>query len=95
MSEDYFTHLDRRLAELTRAGAHLDPADRRWSMIEQAARRTAAVVSVAIILAAMLVIEFPGSASGRAHRVGGLVAAEHPAPALTAGPVRSPLGRDA
>lgn len=72
MSDDYFTRLERELAGLTRAGVHLDPPRRwslpRWSALERLARRTAIVASVAIFLAALLVVEFPGSASGRAHR---------------------------
>lgn len=94
MSDDYFARLDRVLAQLTTAGAHLDPPSRfstqRWSALEHIARRTAVVVCLAIVLATLLVIEFPGSASGSVHRGGGLVtaAAAHPqraAVAITAG----------
>ncbi len=90
MSEDYFTRLDRQLAQLTLAGAHLDPAAHRWSAFEHAVRRTAAVVAMTIALAAMLVIEFPGSASGRVHE-----AAVHCAPVAVAATARHTADRDA
>ncbi len=79
MTDDYFTRLDRQLAQLTLAGAHLDLPGRwsvqRWGALEHVARRTAVVVSLALVLATLLVIEFPGSASGSVHRRDALVAA--------------------
>jgi hypothetical protein len=79
MNDDYFSRLDRQLAQLTMEGTHLDPPTRwsseRWSALERAARRTVAAVALALLLAALLVIEFPGSASGSVHRQNGRVAA--------------------
>jgi aspartate aminotransferase-like enzyme len=67
MSDDYFTKLDEQLSALTLEGAHLDRWAR-WRSIDRAARRTIAALGLVIVLAALLVIEFPGSASGRAQR---------------------------
>jgi hypothetical protein len=78
MSDDYFTRLDRQLAQLTVTGTHLERSPRWppacWSTLERAVRRTAVVVSLAIVLAAVLVVEFPGSATGSVHRRGAPVA---------------------
>jgi type II secretory pathway component PulM len=67
MNDDYFTKLDEQLAALTSEGAHLD---RRawWRPVDRAARRTVAALGLVVLLAALLVIEFPGSASGSARR---------------------------
>jgi hypothetical protein len=67
MNDDYFTKLDEQLAALTSEGAHLD---RRawWRPVDRAARRTVAALALVVLLAALLVIEFPGSASGSARR---------------------------
>jgi hypothetical protein len=58
MNDDYFTKLDEQLSELTSEGAHLD----------RAARRTVAALGLVVLLAGLLVIEFPGSASGSVQR---------------------------
>lgn len=67
MNDDYFTKLDEQLAALTSKGAHLD---RRawWRPLDRAARRTVAALGLVVVLAALLMIEFPGSASGSAQR---------------------------
>jgi hypothetical protein len=67
MNDDYFTKLDEQLSALTSEGAHLD---RRawWRPIDRAARRTVAALGLVVLLAALLVIEFPGSASGSVQR---------------------------
>jgi hypothetical protein len=67
VSDDYFTKLDEQLSALTSQGAHLDRWAR-WRSIDRAARRTIAGLGLVMVLAALLVIEFPGSASGRAQR---------------------------
>ena len=67
MTDDYFTKLDEQLSALTSKGAHLDRWAR-WRSIDRAARRTVAALGLVMLLAALLVIEFPGSASGRVHR---------------------------
>jgi hypothetical protein len=67
MNDDYFTKLDEQLSALTSEGAHLDRWAR-WRPLDRAARRTIAALGLVIVLAALLVIEFPGSASGRGHR---------------------------
>ena len=67
MNDDYFTKLDEQLSALTSEGAHLDRWAR-WRPVDRAARRTFAALALVMVLAAVLVIEFPGSASGSAHR---------------------------
>jgi hypothetical protein len=67
MNDDYFTKLDEQLSALTSEGAHLDRWAR-WRPVDRAARRTIAALGLVMLLAALLVIEFPGSASGSAHR---------------------------
>jgi hypothetical protein len=67
MNDDYFTKLDEQLAALTSEGAHLDRRAR-WRPVDRAARRTVAALGLVVLLAALLVIEFPGSASGNARR---------------------------
>ena len=79
MNDDYFTRLDRQLAQLTMDGAHVDPTARwrsgQWSAVQRGARRTVVAVALALVLAALLVIEFPGSATGSVHRRSGSVVA--------------------
>jgi hypothetical protein len=67
MNDDYFTKLDEQLSALTSEGAHLDRWAR-WRPVDRAARRTIAALGLVVLLAALLVIEFPGSASGSVHR---------------------------
>jgi hypothetical protein len=67
MNDDYFTKLDEQLSALTSEGAHLDRWAR-WRPVDRAARRTVAALGLVVLLAALLVIEFPGSASGSVHR---------------------------
>ena len=67
MNDDYFTKLDEQLSALTSEGAHLDRWAR-WRPVDRAARRTIAALALVMVLAALLVIEFPGSASGSVHR---------------------------
>jgi hypothetical protein len=66
MNDDYFSKLDEQLSALTSQGAHLDRWAR-WRPVDRAARRTIAALGLVMLLAAVLVIEFPGSASGRAR----------------------------
>jgi hypothetical protein len=91
MSDDYFTRLERQFAQLTMAGAHLEPP-RRWSVprcsaLLHVARRTVVIVSLVTVLAVVLVIEFPGSATGSMHRRGGLVIAAVARPDQGAGAI--------
>jgi hypothetical protein len=88
VSEDYLTRLEGQLAQLTLAGAHLDAPGHRRQALEHAVRRAAAVVALSLVLAAMLVIEFPGSASGRAHR-----GADHPGWVALSAIAPAPTGR--
>jgi aspartate aminotransferase-like enzyme len=67
MNDDYFAKLDEQLSALTAEGAHLDRWAR-WRPVDRAARRTFAALGLVMLLAAVLVIEFPGSASGRGQR---------------------------
>ncbi len=67
MNDDYFTKLDEQLSALTSEGAHLDRWAR-WRPIDRAARRTVAALGLVVLLGGLLVIEFPGSASGSEHR---------------------------
>ncbi|MFZ0387330.1 MAG: hypothetical protein WAL22_16835 [Solirubrobacteraceae bacterium] len=67
MNDDYFTKLDEQLSALTSEGAHLDRRAR-WRPVDRAARRTVAALALVMLLAALLVIEFPGSASGSVQR---------------------------
>ena len=96
MSDDYFTKLDEQLSALTSEGAHLDRWAR-WRPLDRAARRTIAALGLVIVLAALLVIEFPGSASGRGHRTTAPTALRSDvAGALVAnraGGLTAPLGR--
>ena len=88
MSDDYFSKLDEQLSALTSEGAHLD---RRawWRPVDRAARRTVAALGLVVLLAALLVIEFPGSASGSVQR-----ATAQTAPArVSSGPVTAPTAR--
>lgn len=68
MSSDFFDRLDAELAELTRHGAHLTAAgDRVYRRAGRLVRRGVVFALVAVALAAALVSEFPGSASGHAQ----------------------------
>jgi len=67
MNDDYFTKLDEQLSALTSEGAHLDRRAR-WRPLDRVARRTVAALGLVVLLAALLVIEFPGSASGNVQR---------------------------
>jgi hypothetical protein len=67
MNDDYFTKLDEQLSALTSEGAHLDRWAR-WRPLDRAARRTVAALGLVMVLAGLLVIEFPGSASGSERR---------------------------
>jgi hypothetical protein len=67
MNDDYFSKLDEQLSALTSEGAHLDRWAR-WRPVDRAARRTVAALGLVMLLAALLVIEFPGSASGSVQR---------------------------
>jgi aspartate aminotransferase-like enzyme len=67
MNDDYFTKLDEQLSALTSEGAHLDRWAR-WRPLDRVARRTVAALGLVMFLAALLVVEFPGSASGSEHR---------------------------
>jgi aspartate aminotransferase-like enzyme len=94
MNDDYFTKLDEQLSALTSEGAHLDRWAR-WRPLDRAARRTVAALGLVVLLAALLVIEFPGSASGRAQRATAQTAQTGPAttgsgspPVATAAPGR-------
>jgi hypothetical protein len=78
MNDDYFTKLDEQLSALTSEGAHLDRWAR-WRPLDRAARRTAAALGLVMLLAALLVVEFPGSASGSEHRATAQVAPAPPA----------------
>ena len=67
MSGNFFDRLEAELGGLARQGAHLDGVtgrDRR--RVVALIRRSAAIVALAVVLAAVLVSEFPASASGRA-----------------------------
>jgi aspartate aminotransferase-like enzyme len=66
MNDDYFAKLDEQLSALTAEGAHLDRWAR-WRPLDRAARRTVVALGLVMLLAALLVIEFPGSASGSVH----------------------------
>ncbi len=77
MNDDYFSKLDEQLSTLTSEGAHLDRRAR-WRPVDRAARRTIAALSLVILLAVLLVIEFPGSASGSQRRVTALTARAAP-----------------
>jgi hypothetical protein len=67
MNDDYFTKLDEQLSALVSEGAHLDRWAR-WRPLDRAARRTVAALGLVVLLAGLLVIEFPGSASGSEHQ---------------------------
>jgi hypothetical protein len=67
MNDDYFSRLDEQLSELTLAGAHLERRGR-WRPLDRLARRTIEALALVVVLAALLVIEFPGSASGSVQR---------------------------
>jgi hypothetical protein len=66
MSGGFFDRLDGELAALVREGAHLDDAIRGRHRARAVIRRAAVIVSLATVLAASLVSEFPDSATGRA-----------------------------
>jgi hypothetical protein len=66
MSHDFFDRLDAELGQLTRSGAHLAIGDRAYHRAGRLVRRAAMFALVAVALAAVLVSEFPGSASGHA-----------------------------
>lgn len=68
MSSDFFDRLDTELAELTRQGAHLVVGHRAYRRTSRMLRRGAAFGLMTLALAAALVSEFPGSASGHARR---------------------------
>ena len=88
MSDDYFTKLDEQLSALTSEGAHLDRRAR-WQLVDRAARRTVAALGLVVLLAALLVIEFPGSASGSMHRATAQTAPTR----VGSGPVAAPTAR--
>jgi hypothetical protein len=67
VSGTFFDRLEAELAGLACQGAHLDGVtgrDRR--RVVALIRRGAAIAILAVVLAALLVSEFPASASGRA-----------------------------
>jgi len=83
MSDDYFIRLERQLAQLTMTGIQPRRLLRsRWAALDRFARRTAIAFSTAIVLAALLVVEFPGSASGSVHRHGRAAVASLARPSL-------------
>jgi hypothetical protein len=84
MNDDYFTKLDEQLAALTSKGAHLDRRAR-WRPLDRAARRTVAALGLVVVLAALLMIEFPGSASGSAQRATAQMAS------IAGGPAAAPI----
>jgi hypothetical protein len=94
MNDDYFTKLDEQLSALTSEGAHLDRRAR-WRPIDRAARRTVAALGLVVVLAALLVIEFPGSASGSVQRATAETAqmAQLAQVASASGPVAAPAAR--
>ena len=67
MSSDFFDRLDMELAGLTRHGAHLTAGDSAYRRVGRLVRRGVVFALVAVALAAALVSEFPGSASGHAQ----------------------------
>lgn len=66
MSGDLFDRLDLQLAESTRQGTHLLPADQVRRRRSRLVRRGVASGLLAIALAAALASEFPAVASGHA-----------------------------
>ncbi len=97
MNDDYFAKLDEQLSALTSEGAHLDRWAR-WRPLDRAARRTVAALGLVVLLAALLVIEFPGSASGNVHRASAARTAQtgqrsQAAPGNLGGRAPAPLGR--
>ncbi len=66
MSSDFFDRLDAELADLTRQGAHL-VGHRTYRRAGRVLRRGVAFGLMTLALAAALVSEFPGSASGHAR----------------------------
>ena len=91
MNDDYFTKLDEQLSALTSEGAHLDRWAR-WRPVDRAARRAVAALALVVLLAALLVVEFPGSASGSVQRA----TAQATPGSLASGPTvapTAPLGR--
>jgi hypothetical protein len=91
MNDDYFSKLDEQLSALTSAGAHLDRRAR-WRPIDRAARRTVAALGLVVLLAALLMIEFPGSASGSAQRATAQTA-HMVQTASGSGPIAAPAAR--
>jgi hypothetical protein len=91
VNDDYFTKLDEQLSALTSEGAHLDRWAR-WRPLDRAARRTIAALGLVMLLAALLVIEFPGSASGNVQRATAQATPGSLTSGGTAGPT-APLGR--
>ena len=67
MNGDFFDRLNAELAELTRQGAHLSVGDRAYRRARRLVRRGVMFALVAVSLAAVLVSEFPASASGHAQ----------------------------
>ena len=67
MSPDFFDRLDAELAGLTRHGAHLTVGVSPYRRAGRLVRRGVVFALVAVALAAVLVSEFPGSASGHAQ----------------------------
>jgi hypothetical protein len=68
MKTDFFTQLEIELSELNRAGAHRgEDRGRRRRRLVLAARRGAAIFTLAIALAASLDSEFPATARGTAR----------------------------
>jgi hypothetical protein len=86
MNEDYFTRLDEQLSELTMEGAHLDRRAR-WRPLDRVARRTVEALALVVVLAALLVIEFPGSASGSVQRA----TPPNAVASISSGPLAAPV----
>ena len=65
MSGDFFSELELELSDLTREGMHLtDAAARSRRRMLTLLRRSAAILTLALALAASLVGEFPATAGG-------------------------------
>lgn len=66
MSGDFFDRLEAELVGHARQGTHLDGrAGRDRRRVVALVRRSAVIVVLAVVLAALLVSEFPASAAGR------------------------------
>jgi hypothetical protein len=71
MSDGYFERLEVELSALTRSGAHLD---RRRSPLAPRTRRAAVALLLSLVLAVVLVSEFPAAARGQSARMSALQA---------------------